>query len=466
MFRGRVRQVHFVGVGGIGMSGIAEILRSLDFEVSGSDLKGSDVTRRLEGLGVVVHLGHRAENVKDADVVVISSAVRPDNPEVLEARSRQIPVIQRAEMLAELMRLKHGVAIAGSHGKTTTTSLVATVMRAAGLDPTVVVGGKVNALGSNARLGQGDLLVAEADESDGSFLRLTPTIAVVTNIDPEHLDHYGTHEVLKTAFVEFVERIPFYGLGVLCLDHPHVQSILPRIQRRHVTYGTSAQADYRAANVSFHGLETHFDAYRRNEHLGTFVVRMPGAHNVLNTLAAIAVADEFAVPLDVVRDALASFGGVQRRFTIVGEVHGVTTVDDYGHHPAEIEATLEAARRAFDKRVVVAFQPHRYSRTHLLMNDFARAFNRADKVLITEIYAAGEEPIAGVSGAKLAENVRAHGHHDVTFVPTRAGVTDVLEREVKPGDLVIALGAGDINKCARELLERLGTNAPAGGTTA
>ncbi len=463
MFRGRVRQVHFVGIGGIGMSGIAEILRSLDFEVSGSDLKGSDVTRRLEGLGVVVHLGHRADNVQGADVVVISSAVRADNPEVQEARRRQIPVIQRAEMLAELMRLKHGVAIAGSHGKTTTTSLVATVLRAAGLDPTVVVGGKVNALGSNARLGQGDLLVAEADESDGSFLRLTPTIAVVTNIDPEHLDHYGTHERLKQAFIEFVERVPFYGLGVLCLDHPHVQAILPRIDRRHVTYGTSAQADYRATNVSFHGLETHFDAHRRSERLGTFVVRMPGAHNVLNTLAAIAVADELAAPLDVVREALASFGGVQRRFTVVGEQAGVITVDDYGHHPAEIEATLEAARRAYDRRLVVAFQPHRYTRTQLLMSDFARAFNRADKVLITEIYAAGEDPIPGVSGAVLAEHVRAHGHHDVSFVPTRAAVTDVLEREVRPGDLVIALGAGDINKCARELLERLATNADDGG---
>jgi UDP-N-acetylmuramate--alanine ligase len=472
MFRGRVRQIHFVGVGGIGMSGIAEILRSLDFEVSGSDLKGSDVTRRLEGLGVVAHLGHRAENVREADVVVISSAVNRENPEVVEARRRQIPVIQRAEMLAELMRLKHGVAIAGSHGKTTTTSLVATVLRAAGLDPTVVVGGKVNALGSNARLGQGDLLVAEADESDGSFLRLTPTIAVVTNIDPEHLDHYGTHEKLKQAFIEFVERVPFYGLGVLCLDHPHVQAILPKIDRRHVTYGTSAQADYRATNITYHGLETHFDAYRRHERLGSFVVRMPGAHNVLNTLAAIAVADELAVPLDVVRDALASFGGVQRRFTIVGEVGGVMTVDDYGHHPAEIEATLEAARRAFGspdaygtggRRIVVAFQPHRYSRTQMLMNDFARAFNRADKVLITEIYAAGEEPIAGISGATLAENVRAHGHHDVTFVPTRAAVTDVLEREVRPGDLVIALGAGDINKCARELLERLAANAKPDG---
>jgi len=456
MFRGRVRHVHFVGVGGIGMSGIAEILRSLDYDVSGSDLKASDVTKRLEGLGVRVDLGHRATNVHGTDVVVISSAVRPDNPEVLEARALHIPVIARAEMLAELMRVKHGVAIAGSHGKTTTTSLVATVLRAAGLDPTVVVGGKVNALGSNARLGQGDLLIAEADESDGSFLRLTPTVAVVTNIDPEHLDHYGTFDKLQDAFVSFVERIPFYGLGVLCLDHPTVQSLLPRLQRRHVTYGMSAQADYRAMHVSYEGLSTRFEAFRRHDRLGEFVVKMPGAHNVLNTLAAIAVADELEVPLDVVRNALASFGGVQRRFTIVGESKdGITTVDDYGHHPAEIEATLEAARRAYDRRLVVAFQPHRYSRTASLQKEFARAFNRADVVLITEIYAAGEEPIPGISGSSLAESIRAHGHHDVTFVPTRPAVTDELEKLVKPGDLVICLGAGDINKSARELLDRL-----------
>jgi UDP-N-acetylmuramate--alanine ligase len=472
MFRGRVRHVHFVGVGGIGMSGLAEILRSLDFDVSGSDLKASDVTRRLEHLGVQVDIGHRAENVRTTDVLVVSSAVRADNPELLEARAREIPVIQRAEMLAELMRLKHGVAIAGSHGKTTTTSLVSTVLRAAGLDPTVVVGGKVNALGSNARLGQGDLLVAEADESDGSFLRLTPTIAVVTNIDPEHLDHYGTFARLKDAFVTFIESIPFYGLGVLCLDHPHVQDILPRIGRRHVTYGLSAQADYRAAQISFHGLETRFLVFRRREALGEFSVRMPGQHNVLNTLAAIAVADELEVPLDVVRDSLASFGGVQRRFTIVGEEAGVTLVDDYGHHPAEVEATLEAARRAYGdpgpggaggRRIVVAFQPHRYTRTLALATEFSRAFNGADVALITDIYAAGEEPIDGVSGAELASSIRAHGHHDVRYVGPRARVTDVLETLVKPGDLVICLGAGDINRCARELLDRLRSRGREGG---
>ncbi|HEX7664633.1 MAG TPA: UDP-N-acetylmuramate--L-alanine ligase, partial [Polyangiaceae bacterium] len=341
MFRGRVRRVHFIGVGGIGMSGLAEILRTMKFEVTGSDLKLNDVSRRLQTLGVLVQEGHRPENVDGADVVVYTSAVKADNPELLRARALEIPVVSRGEMLAELMRVKYTVAIAGSHGKTTTTSLVATVLRAAGLDPTVVVGGKVNALGSNARLGAGDLFVAEADESDGSFLRLTPTVAVVTNIDAEHLDHYGTHDNVKDAFVEFVNSVPFYGLAIMCVDHPHVQEILPRIERRHVTYGISHQADYRAKNPRFSGLETHFEVFRRQERLGEFTVRMPGAHNVLNALSVIAAADELEVPLDVVRDAIASFHGVQRRFTVVGtaplEKSGksgdVMIIDDYGHHP-------------------------------------------------------------------------------------------------------------------------------------
>src|SRR6187399_765126 len=362
MFRGRVRHVHFIGVGGIGMSGLAEILRTLEFDVSGSDLRAGENTKNLERLGVRVDIGHRAENVHGADVVVYSSAIDYENPEVREARLHGIPVIPRAEMLAELMRVKYGIAIAGSHGKTTTTSLVATVLRAAGFDPTVVVGGRMAALGSNARLGEGDMLVAEADESDGSFLRLQPTIAVVTNIDPEHLDFYKTHEVLKDAFVSFVERTPFYGLSVLCLDHPHVQDILPRINRRHVTYGLSPQATYSARAIRFRGLTTSFLAFRRGEALGEFTVRMPGQHNVLNTLAAIAVADELEVPLDVSKEALATFHGVARRFSIVGEADGVTLVDDYGHHPAEVEATLSAARNAYDKRILVAFQPHRYTR--------------------------------------------------------------------------------------------------------
>src|SRR6478735_1723755 len=378
MFRGRVRHVHFIGVGGIGMSGLAEILRTLEFDVSGSDLRAGENTKNLERLGVRVDIGHRAENVHGADVVVYSSAIDYENPEVREARLHGIPVIPRAEMLAELMRVKYGIAIAGSHGKTTTTSLVATVLRAAGFDPTVVVGGRMAALGSNARLGEGNMLVAEADESDGSFLRLTPTIAVVTNIDPEHLDFYKTHEAVKEAFVAFLEKVPFYGLSVLCLDHPHVQDLLPRIHRRHVTYGLTPQAQYAARNINFRGLSTSFVAYRRGEPLGEFSVRMPGQHNVLNTLAAIAVADELEVPLDVMKEALATFHGVARRFSIVDVAEGVTLVDDYGHHPAEIEATLDAARNAYSQRIVVAFQPHRYTRTQHLFEDFTRAFNQAD----------------------------------------------------------------------------------------
>ncbi len=463
MFRGRVRHAHFIGVGGIGMSGLAEILRTMAFDVSGSDLKPNDITRRLETMGVRIDVGHRAENVKGADVVVYSSAIRPDNPEIMRARALEIPIISRADMLAELMRVKYAVAIAGSHGKTTTTSLVATVLRAAGLDPTVVVGGKVNALGSNARLGAGDLFVAEADESDGSFLRLTPTIAVITNIDAEHLDHYGTHERVKDAFVAFANRIPFYGLSILCLDHPHVQAILPRIERRHVTYGVSRQADYRVARQEFHGFETRFTAYRKADKLGEFTVRMPGAHNVLNAMAVIATADELEIPLDVTRDAIAGFHGVQRRFTVVGQpalerdgVAGdVIVIDDYGHHPAEVEATLEAAQRGFDRRVVVAFQPHRFSRTQALFEEFTRAFNKADVLVLTEVYPAGEKPIAGATGEALAAAIRAHGHHAVDYVADKGDVARHLLSLVRPGDIVIALGAGDINASAREVVRAL-----------
>ena len=446
MFRGRVRHVHFIGVGGIGMSGLAEILRTLEFDVSGSDLRAGENTKNLERLGVRIDIGHRADNVHGADVIVYSSAIDNENPEVREARLHGIPLIQRAEMLAELMRVKYGIAIAGSHGKTTTTSLVATVLRAAGLDPTVVVGGRMSSLGSNARLGEGNLLVAEADESDGSFLRLTPTIAVVTNIDPEHLDFYKTHDNLKAAFVQFIEKVPFYGLAVLCLDHPHVQDLLPRIQRRHVTYGLSPQATYHARGLNFKGLSTSFVAFNRDKPLGEFTVRMPGAHNVLNTLAAIAVADELEVPLDVVKEALATFHGVARRFTIVDEIGGVSLVDDYGHHPAEVEATLNAARRAYEGRILVAFQPHRYTRTENLFDEFTRAFNNADQLFLTDIYAAGEKPIPGITSQTLADAIAQHGHHSVKYAPDRAAMSAELARIARPGDVVIALGAGDINK--------------------
>lgn len=455
MFRGRVRHIHFIGIGGIGMSGLAEILRSMNFKVSGSDLKENSTIERLVTLGVEVFIGHKVENVQGADVVVYSSAVSRTNVEVFEARSQGIPVIARAEMLAELMRMKYGVAIAGSHGKTTTTSLVATVLRAAKLDPTVVVGGKMAALGSNASLGAGDLLVAEADESDGSFLRLSPTIAVITNIDPEHLEHHGTHEALKDAFVEFASRIPFYGLAVLCLDHPHVQSILPKISRRFVTYGLSSQANYHAKAVRHDGLSMHFQAFYRGDSLGEFSLKMPGVHNVQNALAVIAVADELGVPRDVTKQALSTFSGVSRRFTIVGEASGVTLVDDYGHHPAEIEATLAAAQSAYGRRVVVAFQPHRYTRTRDLFDEFTRAFNQADVLLITDVYSAGEPSIEGATSEALAQAIRRHGHHSVRYIQDKTKVADALEEIVQPGDIVIALGAGDINQSVQDLHRRL-----------
>jgi UDP-N-acetylmuramate--alanine ligase len=423
--------------------------------VSGSDLRDSDVLAHLRALGAATQVGHRAENVAQADVVVFSSAVRRDNPELLEARARAIPVIPRAEMLAELMRLKDGIAIAGSHGKTTTTSLVATVLREAGLDPTVVIGGKLIALGTNAARGAGDLLVAEADESDGSFLHLSPTIAVVTNIDAEHLDHYGDHARVKDAFVSFANRVPFYGLVVACLDHPHVQDILPRIDKRVATYGLSAQADYRARDPEVRGLATHFEVIRRGTSLGRFAVRMPGLHNVLNALATIAVADELGVEQAQIERSLAHFAGVQRRFTIVGEQRGVTIVDDYGHHPAEVEATLEAAQRAYGRRLVVAFQPHRYTRTQHCFDELTRAFNRADVLLLSDVYAAGEEPIPGVDSAHLAQAIRVHGHRDVTHVPKLDELVEALAHRLMPGDVVITMGAGNITRVGRELLARL-----------
>lgn len=443
------------------MSGIAEVLLASGFAVSGSDARESDTTRRLAELGARIHVGHRAEHVAGADVVVFSSAVPKDNEELAAARSAAVPVIPRAEMLAELMRLKSGIAIAGSHGKTTTTSLVATVLREAGLDPTVIIGGKLNALGTNAAHGQGDLLVAEADESDGSFLHLTPAIAVITNIDAEHLDHYGDHAGVKEAFVTFANRVPFYGLVVACLDHPHVQDILPRIEKRAATYGLSAQADYRAKDPVVEGLSTRFTLIRRGEELGNVCVRMPGIHNVLNTLAVIALADELGIPLEVTQKALAEFGGVQRRFTVVGEHGGVTVVDDYGHHPAEVEVTLEAAQRAYGRRLVVAFQPHRYSRTLHAFEELTRAFNRADVLLLTDVYAAGEPVIEGATSDALADAIRAHGHRDVTHVGSRDQMLEALLARVKPGDIVITLGAGDITRTGPALLDALQQREPA-----
>jgi UDP-N-acetylmuramate--alanine ligase len=451
LFRSRPAKIHFVGIGGIGMSGIAEVLLNLGYAVSGSDLKESETTRRLASLGGRIEQGHDARHLEHADVVVTSSAVKKDNPEVVEARRRKIPVIPRAEMLAELMRLKYGVAIAGSHGKTTTTSLAAHLLAHAGLDPTAVVGGKVNTFGSNAKLGKGDYMVVEADESDGSFLHIPPTIAIVTNIDPEHLDHWKTEEALRKGFLDFVNRVPFYGRAILCIDHPTVQALLPEVESRYATYGESHQADYRAEGIEVSGHAVRFDAFRRDEPLGRFEVKLVGRHNALNALAVVALADEMGVPADVTREALASFGGVQRRFTVRGEAGGVTVVDDYGHHPAEVKATLLGAREAFRRRVVCLFQPHRYTRTRDLLAEFATAFNDADVLLLTDIYAAGEEPIAGATSASLAEAIRACGHRDVSLVP-RAELARAARERVRPGDIVLTLGAGDITAVGPELL--------------
>jgi UDP-N-acetylmuramate--alanine ligase len=456
MFRGKIRSIHFVGISGVGMSGIAEVLLAHGFAVSGSDLAEGEPLRRLRELGAKVHVGHAAAHADGADVVVFSSAVPRDNAELQAARARGIPVIPRAEMLAELMRLQDGIAIAGSHGKTTTTSLVATVLRAAKLDPTVIIGGKLNVLGSGAALGRGTLLVAEADESDGSFLHLTPVISVVTNIDAEHLDHYRDHDAVKQAFVAFANRVPFYGLIVACLDHPHVREILPRIEKRVATYGLGAEADYVARALAVEGLSSSFELVRRGQALGRFCVHMPGVHNVLNALATIVVADEVGIDHGVVRDALATFAGVQRRFTVLGEAQGVTVVDDYGHHPTEIEVTLEAAQRAYGRRLVVAFQPHRFTRTHHLFGELSRAFNRADVLLLTDVYAAGEPPIAGADSEHLVRAIAAQGHRDVTLVRDRGELAQRLLARTRAGDIVITLGAGSITRTGPELLRALG----------
>ena len=448
--------IHFVGIGGIGMSGIAEVLLTLGYAVSGTDLKESDTTRRLTSLGAHVLYGHRAEHLGKCDVVVISSAVSAANPEVVAARERGVPVIPRAEMLAELMRLKYGIAVAGSHGKTTTTSLVATILRHAGLDPTAVIGGKLPSLGSNARLGKGEILVAEADESDGSFMKLAPAIAVVTNIDAEHLDHYGTLDQLKRTFVDFINKVPFYGLGVLCIDHPNVQSLLPFVDKRFVTYGLAPLATVRAVDLEHDALESSFTVVVRGKELGRLTLPMPGKHNVLNALAAVAVADFLGVDFGKVREALGSFQGVGRRFSVKGEHEGVMVIDDYGHHPAEVRATLDGARAGYrDRRIVAAFQPHRYTRTRDLLSEFARAFNEADLVFVCDVYAAGEELIVGATSDRLVEEMRASGHPRVRHVPRRADLAAALAAEVSPGDIVITLGAGDITHTGEELLQRL-----------
>ncbi len=440
------------------MSGIAEVLLNMGFRVSGSDLKRSDVTARLESLGAKIYEGHAAENVGGAHVVVRSTAVRGDNPEVLEARRRSIPVIPRAEMLGELMRLKpHTVAVAGSHGKTTTTSMIATVLAHAGLDPTVVVGGVVGAMGSNARLGKSDLMVVEADESDRSFLMLTPTFAVVTNIDREHMDHYADMTDVRKCFADFVNKVPFYGASVLCLDDPHVQAVIPEVVRRRITYGLSAQADIAAREVRYDKqFGSVYQARLMGEAIGEISLHVPGLHNIYNSLAAIAIGLELEVPFDTITKALASYTGVNRRFQFKGEAAGVIVVDDYGHHPTEIRATLVAAKLgAQGRRMVVLFQPHRYTRTQDLMEEFARSFNNADALMVTDIYAASEDPIEGVSGESLVEAVRRFGHKDARYVGSVEDATQALLNEVHENDMVITLGAGNVYRVGERLVELL-----------
>jgi UDP-N-acetylmuramate--alanine ligase len=456
------QRIHLVGIGGIGMSGIAEVLLTLGYSVSGSDLKLSNITERLQNLGATIYEGHKAANADGAHVVVTSSAVKPDNPEVVEAHKMKIPVIPRAEMLAELMRLKYGIAVAGAHGKTTTTSMVASVLAAAHLDPTFVVGGRVNQAGTTARLGKGEYFVVEADESDRSFLMLAPVVAVVTTIDREHLDQYSSLEDIQGAFLQFVNRVPFYGAAILCIDEPHVQAIIPSIKRPIITYGTSSQADLVISDVKLEGLESEFRLTYKGDDLGLFrLLHPPGMHNVRNAAAAAAVALYLNVGSDLIREGLAKFAGVGRRFDIKGVVNDITVVDDYGQHPAEIRATLEAARGCKFNRLLVLFQPHRFTRTQHLWGEFSRAFNQADVLVLTDIYAASEAPIPGVTSEALANAIRNAGHKNVQYFRSMQEGIEFLLRQANPGDAILTIGAGNVSRASNEFIVLLGTEHPA-----
>jgi UDP-N-acetylmuramate--alanine ligase len=454
---GKTKHIHFVGIGGIGMSGIAELLLNLGYRVSGSDLKSTPVTDNLARLGGRIFEGHAEEHVEGADVVVYSSAVREDNPEIAAARKHFVPVIPRAEMLAELMRLKYGIAIAGAHGKTTTTSMVASILTKGGLDPTAVIGGRLDTWGgSNARLGEGDILVAEADESDGSFLALSPIIAVVTNIDREHLDHYGDMETIRKTFVDFINKVPFYGTSVLCLDNEEIQNIIPRLKKRYITYGLTSQADLQGRELRREEGRMRFEVLYHGDSMGEVLVGIPGEHNVLNSLAALGVGLELGLSMDVIRQGLRDLGGLARRFQVKGEKNGILVLDDYGHHPSEIAATLRTAREWWpERRMVVVFQPHRYTRTQILFDRFVTSFNEADVLLVTSIYPAGERPISGINGETLAKGIRDHGHKDVAFCGDREETLERLLSTVREGDLVVTLGAGNIVKVGEIFLEKL-----------
>jgi len=457
------KRIHMVGIGGIGMSGIAEVLLTLGYAVSGSDAKLSAITDRLSNLGAKIYEGHRAENVAGAHVLVVSSAIRRDNLEIVEAHKLKIPVIPRAEMLAELMRLKYGIAVAGAHGKTTTTSMVASVLAAAGLDPTFVIGGRVNAAGTTARLGRGEYMVVEADESDRTFLLLAPVVAVVTTIDREHLDHYASLTEIQDAFTQFVNRVPFYGAAIICLDEPNVQAILPNIRRPVISYGTSGQADLVISEIEHTGLESDFRLTYRGEDLGMFhLPAPPGIHNVRNAAAAAAVALYLGIPAELIREGLANFTGVSRRFDLKGVINGITLIDDYGHHPAEIRATLEAARLCRFNRLLVLFQPHRFTRTQHLWDEFCLAFNQADVLVITDIYAASEQPIPGITAEALAAAVRAAGHKNVAYRSSMQEGIEYLLKEARSGDAILTIGAGNIGRAVGELAILLGAKVSTG----
>jgi UDP-N-acetylmuramate--alanine ligase len=449
-------RVHFVGIGGIGMSGIAEVLLNLGYAVTGSDLHESEVTGRLRKLGAQVFVGHQEDNLMaNPSVVVISTAVKYSNPEVLEARRRHIPVIPRAEMLAELMRMKYGLAVAGSHGKTTTTSMIAAVLSTAGLDPTMVIGGQVHMLGTNAKIGQGEILVAEADESDGSFLLLSPTIAVVTNIDREHMDFHQTMERLNESFLNFINKIPFYGLAVLCLDNAQVRVLLPKVRKRFATYGLSADADFSAQDLQMKPAGVEYTVLHHAKPLGKLRLRLPGRHSATNALAAVTVGYELEIPFSQVAEALDGFTGIHRRFEIKGEPQGIMVIDDYGHHPAEIQATISAIRDSWKRPLTVIFQPHRFSRTYDLFDEFLTAFEGADRLVLTEIYAAGEDPIDGVTSEALYQAIKRRGHMEVEFISDKDQIVNQLAAKLNPGDIALTLGAGDIYKVGEALVQAL-----------
>ena len=453
--RRKVQAIHFVGIGGIGMSGIAEVLLNLGYAVTGSDLNESDITRRLSSLGARIFKGHDASNLVATDVVVTSTAVKADNPEVLEAHQRAIPVIPRAEMLAELLKMKFSIAVSGSHGKTTTTSMVSTVLAVGGLDPTMVIGGKLGSIGSNAKIGDGEIIVAEADESDGSFLKLNPCIAVITNIDREHLDYYrGGIDEIRAAFLKFANIVPFYGSTVVCADDPNVREILPAITRKVITYGIDAPADYQASDIVFNGASSTFSASCKGEPLGKITMKVPGLFNIYNALATIAVAREIEMPMATVRDGLEAYVGVQRRLELKGETGGVAVVDDYGHHPTEIKATLAAARQVWKGKLIVVFQPHRYTRTQALFEEFLGAFSDADVLVVTDIYAASEEPIAGVSAEALCRAIRERGHGDVSYIPDFDDIVSYLQGKARASDVIITQGAGSVWKVGEAFLKK------------